>query len=340
MAHQFDLFVLGAGSGGVRASRIAAKHGARVAICEEYRVGGTCVLRGCIPKKILVYASHHQHNISDMKNYGWTTNDVTFDWRTLIQNKEAELDRLNNVYKNLLSGSGVKTYEGTGKLVDAHTVQVGEEKITAERILIATGSSPHLPSVPGIEHVITSNEALDLPALPKRVAIVGGGYIACEFAGIFHGCGAKVTQIYRGDLVLRGFDRDCRKAITDEMTADGIDVRLNSNVTKIEKQEGELICHLDQGEPLVVDTVLYATGRKPNTRGLDLEAAGVKIDDEGAIIVDENSQTSVPNIYAVGDVTNRLNLTPVALAEGHAFADTVYGNNPRVFKHENVPNAV
>jgi len=337
--YDFGLFVIGAGSGGVRASRIAARAGARVGICEDSRVGGTCVIRGCVPKKILVYSSHYGHDMEDAKNFGWAVSKQ-FDWPTLLKNKNIEIDRLNGIYKNLLSGAGVKLFEGRGKLLDAHTIQVGEEKVTAENILLATGSWPWLPSIPGIEYAITSNEALELTELPKRMVIVGGGYIACEFAGIFHGCGVDVTQIYRGERVLRGFDEDVRKAVMTESEKRGLKIRTGVNVTKIERTGSGYTCLLDNSSQIETDLIMYATGRNPKSKDLGLEDVGVKTNEKGAIIVDEWSRTSVPNIYAVGDVTDRINLTPVALGEGHAVADTLYNNKPRVFSHKNVPSAV
>jgi len=339
--YDYDFFVLGAGSGGVRASRIAGRTGARVAICEESRVGGTCVLRGCIPKKFLVYASHYSHDVEDSHNFGWDFRGKSFDWSVLQKNKNAELDRLNGIYKSLLSGAGVKLIEGRGTIVDAHTVQVGEARYTAKYILIATGSWPFLPSIPGIEHAITSNEALELTQLPKRILIVGGGYIACEFAGIFNGLGVEVTQMYRGKLVLRGFDEDLRKCVQEEMQKDGIKFILEENITKITKTEsGSFECTMLSGETIDTDLVMFATGRLPNTKNLGLENAGVKINEKSAVAVDEWSRSNVESIYAVGDATDRINLTPVALAEGHAVADTLFGNNPRVFDHSDVASAV
>lgn len=338
--YDFDFFVIGAGSGGVRAARIAARAGARVAITEESRVGGTCVIRGCIPKKLLVYASHFAHDFEDSHNYGWSVEVKGFHWKTLIDNKNTEIDRLNGIYKNLLSGSGVKLLEGRGTLVDAHTVKVGDATYTSDKILIATGSWPWLPSIPGIEHAITSNEALDLQELPKHVVIVGAGYIACEFATIFIGCGAQVTQIFRKELVLTDFDHDVQLAVMEESQKQGIKYLPSTQVTAIEKTSAGLTCHLDNGQSITCDVVMYATGRVPKTVGLGLESVGVKMDEKGAIVVDEWSCTSVPNIYAVGDVTNRINLTPVALAEGHALADTLYNKIPRKPDHTNVPSAV
>lgn len=338
--YDFDLFVLGAGSGGVRASRISAKAGARVAIAEESRVGGTCVIRGCIPKKLLVYASHFSGDFEDSRNFGWSVDVKGFDWKKLIDNKDKEIDRLNGIYKNLLAGSGVKLIEGRATLVDAHTVKVGDATYTAENILVAVGSWPWLPTIPGIEHAITSNEALELQELPKHAIIVGAGYIACEFATIFSGCGAKVTQIFRKPYVLTGFDNDVQLAVMDEAKKQGINFMPSTQVTAIEKTDAGYVCQLDNGQTVTGDVVMYATGRVPNSANLGLENAGVKTDQQGAIVVDEWSRTSVPSIYAVGDITNRINLTPVALAEGHALADTLYNNLPRTADHTNVPSAV
>jgi glutathione reductase (NADPH) len=338
--YDFDLFVIGAGSGGVRAARVAAAHGARVGICEESRVGGTCVIRGCVPKKLLVYASHFAEDFEDAAGYGWTVDNACFDWSALIRAKDAEIDRLNRVYLDLLSGSGVELFEERGVFEGPHEIRVGDRTVTAERILIATGGRPWLPEIPGIEHAITSNEAFYLETLPERVAVIGGGFIACEFAGIFNGLGASVTQLYRGDAVLRGFDEDVRRVVSRELANKGIDLRLERQVQSIERGDNGLILALDDGETLEVDEVLYATGRVPNVRGLGLEKAGLEVKADGRIAVDEYSQTSVEHIYAVGDVTSRVNLTPVALHEGHVFADTVYGDRVRPVNHEFVPSAV
>jgi glutathione reductase (NADPH) len=338
--YDFDLFVIGAGSGGVRAARVAAAHGARVGICEESRVGGTCVIRGCVPKKLLVYASHFAEDFEDAAGYGWTVDNACFDWSALIRAKDAEIDRLNRVYLDLLSGSGVELFEERGVFEGPHEIRVGDRTVTAERILIATGGRPWLPEIPGIEHAITSNEAFYLETLPERVAVIGGGFIACEFAGIFNGLGASVTQLYRGDAVLRGFDEDVRRVVSRELANKGIDLRLERQVQSIERGDNGLILALDDGETLEVDEVLYATGRVPNVRGLGLEMAGLEVKADGRIAVDEYSQTSVEHIYAVGDVTSRVNLTPVALHEGHVFADTVYGDRVRPVNHEFVPSAV
>lgn len=336
----FDLFVIGAGSGGVRAARIAAGHGARVAICEESRVGGTCVIRGCVPKKLLVYASHFAEDFEDARGFGWETGPYRFSWPALIRAKDQEIDRLNRVYLKLLSDSGVKLYEERGVFADPHTVQLGADRVTAKYILIATGGRPWVPEIPGCEHAITSDEAFYLDELPPRAALVGGGFIACEFAGIFNGLGSKVTQIYRGDAVLRGFDEDVRRVVGSEMRKKGIDIRLEEHVLGIQKNDSGLELALDGGETLEVDQVLYATGRVPNVRGLNLRDVGVEVRAGGRIRVNELSQTSVDHIYAVGDVTSRVNLTPVAIYEGHAFADSVFGGRLRPVNHQFVPSAV
>ncbi len=336
----FDLFVLGAGSGGVRAARIAAGHGARVGICEESRVGGTCVIRGCVPKKLLVYASHFAEDFADASGYGWELGPMKFSWPRLIRAKDEEIDRLNQVYLRLLSESGVVLFPHHGSLVDSHHIQLGGDLVSAERILIATGGHPWVPDIPGIEHAITSDEAFDLPELPDRIAVVGGGYIACEFAGIFNGLGAQVSLLYRGDAVLRGFDHDVRRVVGDEMAKKGIDIKLDTEVRSIRKRERGLDVVLHDGTALEVDQIMYATGRVPNVRGLGLQHAGIAVRAAGQIVVNEISQTSVENIYAVGDVTNRVNLTPVAIYEGHSFADTIYGSRIRPVNHEFVPSAV
>jgi len=338
--YDFDLFVIGAGSGGVRAARISASHGARVAICEESRVGGTCVIRGCVPKKLLVYASHFAEDFEDAQGYGWTVGPTSFSWPDLIRAKDVEIDRLNQVYLGLLSGSGVSLYQQRGTLVGPHQVLVGEEIITAKNILIATGGRPWVPDIPGIELAITSDEAFHLDDLPARVAVVGGGFIACEFAGIFNGLGSGVHQLYRGDAVLRGFDQDVRRVVGAEMQKKGIDLRLEADVVGIEKTASGLEISLQTGEKLDVDTVLYATGRVPNVRGLGLTDVGVEVRANGQVVVDELSCTNVDHIYAVGDVTSRVNLTPIALHEGHAFADTVFGGKERPVNHQFVPSAV
>lgn len=338
--YDFDLFVIGAGSGGVRAARIAASHGARVGICEESRVGGTCVIRGCVPKKLLVYASHFAEDFEDARGFGWETGPATFSWPKLIRAKDKEIDRLNQVYLRLLSDSGVKLFQARGSFIDEHTLQVGEEKVTAERILIATGGTPWAPDIPGIEHAITSNEAFDLAELPQRVATVGGGFIACEFAGIFNGMGSSVTQIYRGDAVLRGFDQDVRRVVSSELVKKGIDLRLEEDISSIVKTDSGLQLALKSGGTLEVDQVMYATGRVPLVRDLGLREIGVDVRADGRIVVDDYSRTNIEHIFAVGDVTSRVNLTPVALYEGHSFADSEFGGRSRPVNHEFVPSAV
>ena len=336
----FDLFVLGAGSGGVRAARMAAGHGARVGICEASRVGGTCVIRGCIPKKLLVYAAHFAEDFEDARGFGWDPGRAKFSWPELIRAKDREIDRLNQIYLQLLSESGVTLFPTHGEFIDPHQLQIGEKIVSAERILIATGGHPWLPEIPGIEHAITSDEAFHLEELPGRVAVVGGGYIACEFAGIFNGLGSHVFQLYRGDAVLRGFDHDVRRMVGDEMRKKGVELTLETTVNSIRKLEHGLELELEDGGTLEVDQVMYATGRVPNVRGLGLSASGVEVRATGQIVVDEFSQTNVEHIYAVGDVTSRVNLTPVAIYEGHAFADTVFGGKMRPADHEFVASAV
>ncbi len=336
----FDLFVIGAGSGGVRASRMSAGYGAKVAIAEESRVGGTCVIRGCVPKKLLVYASHFHEDFADAAGYGWSIDEARFDWPTLIANKDREIDRLNAIYKKLLAGSHVELIEQRAVLRDRHTVEVGGKRVTAKHILIAAGGWPHKPDLPGIEHAITSNEAFHLPQLPHRVVVVGGGYIAVEFAGIFNGLGAKVTQLYRGPQILRGFDDDLRHFLAGEIAKKGIDLRLNSDVAAIDQTDAGYRVTLQDGSTVMTDCILYATGRYPKTDGLGLEAAGVEIGADGAVKVDAYSRTTADNIYAIGDCTNRVNLTPVAIKEGMAFADTVYGNKPWAMDHATIASAV
>lgn len=338
--YDFDLFTIGAGSGGVASSRRAGALGARVAICEERRIGGTCVLRGCVPKKLLVYASHIRTELADAAGYGWDIGESSLDWPRMIAAKNAELDRLEGIYKRMLNNSGVEVHEGRGVIVDPHTVEVEGRTFTAERILIATGGWPTLPEVPGIEHAITSNEALDLEEIPKRVAVVGGGYIGVEFAGIWNSAGAKVTQLVRGETILRGFDHDVRETLGEEMRKEGIDLRCKTRVHAIEKTAEGLDLRLDRGEHIQVDQVLYATGRHPHSANLGLEAVGVKTNAGGAIIVDEFSKTNVPGIWAVGDVTTRIALTPVAIADGRAFVETEFRNNPTPVDHGAVPSAV
>lgn len=335
----YDLFTIGAGSGGVAGSRRAASYGARVAIAESWRIGGTCVLRGCVPKKLLVYGSHFAHEMEDARGYGWTV-EGSLDWGKLIAAKNRETDRLEGIYKNLLSGSKVEAILGHAKIVAPNTVEIAGRKVTAKYILIATGGRPELPAIPGIEHAITSNEALDLPALPKRVAIVGGGYIAVEFAGIFRSAGSEVSVLIRGDKILRGFDGDVRDHLTSEMTKQGIAIRPGTRVARIDRAGAELRLTTEAGETLAVDAVMYATGRVPNTGNLGLETVGVHLDKAGGIAVDEWKRTTVPGVYAVGDVTNRVQLTPVAIAEARGLAETLFNSNPTPTDHLDIPSAV
>ena len=338
--YDFDLITLGAGSGGVRASRLAAQAGKRVAVVEESRVGGTCVMRGCVPKKLLVMGAQFAEDLSDAQGFGWDIGEVSFDWARLIAAKNAELHRLEGIYTRILRDSGVTLLEGRGRLIDRNTVEVAGKRLTAAAILVATGGRPHLPRLPGIEHAITSNEALDLMQLPERVAVVGGGYIAVEFAGIFAALGVKVVQLLRGDTVLRGFDQDVRVTLAEEMMRKGIDIRCETVVRSIERGAKGYSLQLSGDETLQADLVLYATGRRPNTAGLGLEEVGVALDRHGAVAVDAYSRSSVEGIWAVGDVTNRLNLTPVALAEAQAFVAMAFGGRPTAMEHAGVPSAV
>jgi glutathione reductase (NADPH) len=338
--YDFDMFTIGAGSGGVASSRRAGSYGAKVAICEDSRVGGTCVIRGCVPKKLLVYGAQFADAFEDAAGFGWTVPPPSHDWAALIDAKNREIDRLESVYRDLLRNSGVRLIEGRGVLVDPHTVEIDGKRYTAKTILIATGAHPVMPAIPGIEHVISSNEALELRALPRRIVIVGGGYIAVEFAGIFHGLGAEVTLVIRGEELLNGFDDDVRVTLAQELRQRGVVIRARTQLTRIDKRDHGLDLTTMAGETLSADLVMYATGRRPNTRGIGLEAAGVELNKAGAIAVDEWSRTSVPTIYAVGDVTDRLNLTPVAIAEGRALAETLFNDNPMKIDHTNVPTSV
>jgi len=339
----FDLFVVGAGSAGVRAARMSAGFGARVAIAEAYRPGGTCVIRGCVPKKLLVYAAHYRDDFEDARAYGWTA-QPEFSWPTLIANKNREIAQLEDFYRTLLKTSGVRLLEGRARVLDAHTVEVAGRTYTAAHILVATGGWPTLPAIPGIEHCITSNEALELSDLPRRVLVVGGGYVAAEFTGIFHGVGSKVILAYRGEQILRGFDLDVRQHLHQELLRKGIDVKLGCDVAGIERRpDGALEARLVAAgatATVVVDAVMYATGRHANTAGLGLESAGVKLRPDGAVIVDEYSRSTTENIFAVGDVTQRIALTPVAIREGAAVATTLYGGVATPADHVNVPHAV
>ena len=338
-----DLFVIGGGSGGVRAARIAATHGARVVVAEEYRMGGTCVIRGCVPKKLLVYASHIHHEIEDAAGFGWTIPQATFHWPTLIANKDKEIARLEAAYTANVEKAGARVVKTRAEFVDPHTLQLATgEKIRSKYVLIATGGAPnHGKAIPGIEHVISSNEVFHLAALPKRILIQGGGYIALEFACIFAGFGSDVTVVYRGDNVLRGFDEDVRTHVRGEMEKDGITVLTGCTVNRVDKHGKEFTSHLSNGSSIASDQVMFAIGRHPNVANLGLEKAGVAINPKnGGIAVDAWSQTSVPHIYAIGDVTHRHNLTPVAIREGHAFADTVFGKREVRVDHADIPTAV
>ena len=338
-----DLCVIGGGSGGVRAARIAAGYGARVMVAEEYRMGGTCVIRGCVPKKLLVMGSHIRHEISDAKGFGWTIPSATFDWPTLIANKDKEIARLEAAYTTNVDKSGARIAKTRAVLEDAHTVRLATgETVTAKYVLIATGGAPnHGRMIEGIEHVISSNEAFHLERLPRRIVIQGGGYIALEFACIFAGFGSDVTVVYRGDNILRGFDDDVRAHVRSEMEKEGISIITGCTVEKVEKSGEGYVSHLSSGSSIASDQVMFAIGRHPNVASLGLEKAGVAINPaNGGIAVNEYSQSSVPNIYAIGDVTHRYNLTPVAIREGHAFADTVFGKRDVKADHENIPTAV
>jgi glutathione reductase (NADPH) len=340
---QVDLFVIGAGSGGVRAARIAAGHGARVMIAEEYRVGGTCVIRGCVPKKLLVHASRFADEFEDAAGYGWTLSKPSFDWATLIANKDREIARLELAYVGALERAGVRIVKSRAMLEDRHRVylEATGERVRARHILIATGAAPHFgPPIAGIEHVISSNEAFHLKTLPNRVLIQGGGYIAVEFAAIFNGLGAQVSLVYRGENILRGFDEDLRDHLRAEMEKRGIKIITGKTVTAVEQTPKSLRTRLSDDSAVEVDKVMFATGRLPCVDGFGLEATGVRLGPNGGIQVDAYSQTCVPHIYAVGDVTNRINLTPVAIREGQAFADTVFGNKPTRVDHADVPTAV
>ena len=340
--YDYDLFVIGAGSGGVRAARISAGFGARVGMCEDMRVGGTCVMRGYVPKKLLVYGSHFHHEIEDAQAYGWSVDPttVTLDWAHMIAKKDAELNRLEGIYHTLLANAGVTLIEGRGVLKDAHTVDIDGTLVTAENILISTGGWPSIPEVPGAEHVITSNEALDLKELPKRMVIVGGGYIAVEFAGVFAGAGVDVTEIIRAPNILRGFDEDVRDHLRQEMTKNGITILPDTTIEAIEKTADGYTLNLGDGDTLETDLIMYATGRRPKTASLGLDNLGIELDRASAIVVNDRYQTSVSNIYAIGDVTNRVNLTPVAIAEGMILANALFNSKFNAMDYGNIPTAV
>ncbi len=337
----FDLFVIGGGSGGVRAARVAAEAGARVGLAEEYRYGGTCVIRGCIPKKLMVYASAFSDAFEDAAGYGWTVGAPSFDWAALVAAKDAEIARLEASYRDRLRKAGVALCGARATIVDQHTVRLATgAEYSAKHLLVATGGHPVVPDIPGADLSITSNEIFDLETQPKRIAIVGGGYVACEFAGIMNGLGTHVTQLVRGGQILRGFDDDLRDHVADAMRARGIVLEVQREVTAIERAGDALKVVVDNGETHIVDQVLFATGRDPNTASLGLEPLGVELRANGAVAVDDWSQTAVPSIFAVGDVTDRVALTPVAIAEAQAFAETVFAGRPRKLDHRLVPTAI
>jgi glutathione reductase (NADPH) len=339
--YDYDLFVIGGGSGGVRAARIAAQHGARVAIAEEHRYGGTCVIRGCVPKKIFVYASEMGHHLADAAAYGWSTGPASFDWATLVANKDREIDRLNGIYQRLLDQAGVTMFHGRAVLADAHTLEVDGRRVTARIVLVATGSRPRLLDIPGAGRVITSNEAFHLRAFPRHVTIAGGGYIALEFAHVFRGLGAEVTLVNRSSSLLRGFDEDVRAEVAQGAHQAGIDLRPETLIAAVdEARDGRLEVALAGGARIECDAVMAAIGRIPCTDGMGLEAAGVRLRPSGAVEVDGRSRSSAENIYAVGDCTDRINLTPVAIREGQAFADTVFGQQDVELDYDCVPTAV
>ncbi len=342
MAYDFDLYVIGAGSGGVRAARFAAGFGAKVAVAESRYLGGTCVNVGCVPKKLLVYGAHFAEDFEQASGFGWSLGEANFDWATLIANKDREINRLNGIYRNLLVNSGVTLHEGHARLVDAHQVEIKGERFTAKHILIATGGWPQIPDIPGREHAIGSNEAFFLKELPKRVLVVGGGYIAVEFAGIFHGLGAHTSLLYRGDLFLRGFDGSVRKHLQEELTKRGLDLQFNADIERIDKQaDGSLKATLKDGRVLEADCVFYATGRRPMLDNLGLENTGVKLDERGFVAVDDLYQTAEPSILAIGDVIGRVQLTPVALAEGMAVARRLFKPEQyRAVDYANIATAV
>ena len=341
MSFDYDLFVIGGGSGGVRAARVAAQTGAKVALAEEDRYGGTCVIRGCVPKKLMVFASEYPAQMQDAQAYGWTVHAGGFDWGAFKTKLHTELDRLEGVYRALLKNSGVETYDARATLKDAHTVELSSgESLTAKHILVATGGRPVVPELPGSDHGITSNDIFHLETLPKSILIIGGGYIACEFACILNGLGVEVTQYYRGAQILRGFDEEARGLISEEMIRNGVGLHLGTNIIEMEKLDHGFRVKSTNGDEKQFDQVMFATGRAPNTPELGLERAGVKLGRNGAIEVDAYSQTSVPSIYAIGDVTDRVNLTPVAIREGMAFVETVFNGNPTPVDHALIPTAI
>ena len=337
----YDLFVIGGGSGGVRAARVAAQRGVKVALAEEDRYGGTCVIRGCVPKKLMVFASEYGGIAEEARAYGWDMQVGGFDWTAFRKNLHAELDRLEGIYRNILKSNGVETFDARATLVDPHTVELSDgSRKTAKHILLAMGGRPVKPDMPGAELAITSNEIFHLDALPKSILIVGGGYIACEFACILNGLGVEVTQYYRGAQVLRGFDDEARGLVAEEMRQDGIDLHLGTNILSLDREGDRVRTKATNGDEKLFDQVMFATGRAPNTADMGLEALGVHLGRNGEVIVDQYSQSAIPSIYAVGDVTDRVNLTPVAIREGMAFVETVFGGNPTPVDHDLIPTAI
>lgn len=342
--YDYDFFVIGAGSGGVRASRMAATYGARVGLAEDYRVGGTCVIRGCVPKKLFVYASEYSGHFRDAEGFGWDKASPAFDWKTLKANKDTEIDRLEGLYGKNLDNHDVEIIKARGKLLDQHTIEltdeIGSRTVTADKILIATGAWPSYPDIPGIEHAISSNEVFDFEELPKRITVVGGGYIAVEFAGIFNGLGVETSLLYRGEEILRGFDLEIRAKLREEMIKKGIDTRIHTNVTEIKKTGDQYLLTLSDGNEMVTDCIMYATGRRANSSGIGLEELGVKMRTNGEIIVDEYYRTNVDNIFAVGDVTGGMQLTPIAIKEGAALAATQFNDTPTFVNYDYIPTAI
>ena len=339
--YDYDLFVIGGGSGGVRAARVAAAGGAKVALAEEDRYGGTCVIRGCVPKKLMVFASEYASVVEDAQAYGWDITAGDFNWDAFKGKLHNELDRLEGIYRNLLKNSGVESFDQRAKLADEHTVELADgTKKTAKHILVATGGWPSMPDIKGAELGISSNEIFHLDKLPENILIVGGGYIACEFAGIMNGLGVKTTQYYRGAQILRGFDDEARGLVSEEMCQAGIDLHLGTNVLEMRKEGDKIWVKATNGDETLFDQVLFATGRNPNADNLGLEELGIERDRAGAIVVDDYSQTAVPSVYAIGDVTNRVNLTPVAIREGMAFVETVFNGNPTSPDHDLIPTAI
>ncbi|MCH2065856.1 glutathione-disulfide reductase [Shimia sp.] len=341
MSFDYDLFVIGGGSGGVRAARVAAAEGVKVALAEEDRYGGTCVIRGCVPKKLMVFASEYAGMVEDAQAYGWDIKPGAFDWDAFKSKLHAELDRLEGIYRNLLKNSGVESFDQRAKMVDAHTVELadGTQK-TAKHILLAMGGRPVWPDLPGAELGISSNEIFHLDKLPESILIVGGGYIASEFAGIMNGLGVKTTQFYRGAQILRGFDDEARGLVAEEMKQRGVDLHCGTNILEMRKEGDKIWVKATNGEERLFDQVMFATGRAPNTENMGLEEIGVKLGRKGEVVVDDCSQTGVPSVYAVGDVTDRVNLTPVAIREGMAFVETVFKGNPTPVDHDLIPTAI